>query len=209
MKIVIFGASGRTGKPMLERALAAGHEVTAFVRNPSNIATTHERLRVMAGDVLDQQAVAEAIKGQDAVLLVLGHTKSSPKDILTRGTEHVLAAMKQHGVRRLINITGAGVADPNDQPRLFNKFMSFLLKRLAADLLADSERQTRMIRESGLDWTIVRVPVLNDNPPSGNVRAGYVGNGTGARIARADVADFMLRQLDDASYLHKAPMISN
>jgi putative NADH-flavin reductase len=209
MKLAIFGASGRTGIPLVEQALKAGHEVTAFVRDPAKLPVQHERLRAVQGDVQDAARVEEAVKGQDAVLMVLGHTKSSSKDVLTKATENVLAAMKKHGVKRIINLTGAGVADPADQPKLFNRVMSVLLKLMAGDLLADSERQGNLIKQSGLDWIIVRVPVLNEGPHTGNIKVGYVGQGTGTRISRADVADWMLRQIDSNTYLGRAPMISN
>jgi putative NADH-flavin reductase len=195
MRIAIFGATGRTGKPVVEQALQAGHEVTALVRDPSKMTTQHGRLRIVQGDVLDLEVVEVVVKGQDAVLLVLNHTQTSPKDVLTRGTENVLAAMKKHGVRRIINLTGAGVADPQDRPRLWNKVISFLLKRMAGDLLTDAERQAELIHKSGLDWTIVRGPMLTEGPYTGQIKAGYVGQGTGPRIARADVAGFMLQQL--------------
>lgn len=209
MKVAVFGATGRTGIPLIEQALAAGHEVTAFVRDPARLPVLHERLRVVQGDVQDATPVEEAVKGQDAVLMVLGHTKSSPKNVLTQATENVLDAMKKHGVRRLVNLTGAGVADPQDQPKLFNRVMSVLLKVAARDLLADSERQAEAIKQSGVEWVIVRVPMLTEGPHTGNIKVGYVGQGTGPRIARADVADFMLKQLTDNTYLTHAPMISN
>jgi putative NADH-flavin reductase len=210
MKVVVFGATGRTGQPLVEQALAAGHEVMAFARNPAKLALSHERLQVVQGSLDDAAAVERAVAGQDAVILALGHVKDSPKDVLSQATEKVIAAMKTQGVRRLVNVTGAGVPDPeNDQPKLFNRVMSFLLKVMAGALLADSERQMQMIRESGLDWTVVRVPMLTEGPHTGEIKVGAVGRGTGPRISRADVAEFMLRQLGDQRYLHSLPMISN
>ncbi|GIV97622.1 MAG: NmrA family transcriptional regulator [Herpetosiphonaceae bacterium] len=210
MKLAIFGATGRTGKQLVEQALQQGHEVIAFARNPAKLGIQHERLKVVEGDVYKAEDVERAVVGADAVMMALGHTKgTTTKDVLTVATKNVLAAMKKHNVRRLVNITGAGVADPNDRPRLFNKVMSFLLKRMAGDLLADSQCQSEAIRWSDLDWVIVRVPMLTDGPKTGHVRVGYVGQGTGARITRADAADFMLKLVTDTTYLRKAPMISN
>ncbi|MDQ3386877.1 MAG: NAD(P)H-binding protein, partial [Actinomycetota bacterium] len=106
MKIAIFGATGRTGRPMVEQALREGHEVTVSVRDPSKVSVRHDLLRVLKGDVLDAKAVDEAVAGQNAVLSALGHTKSSPKDVQTRGTENIVAAMKKHGVDRIVSLTG-------------------------------------------------------------------------------------------------------
>src|SRR5688572_18093218 len=108
MKIVVFGASGQTGRLLVEQALAAGHEVTALVRDPSKLAVRHERLRVLQGDVQDAGAVAGAVAGQDAVLSALGPAGPAFTS-MTLGARHILAAIEQHGVRRLVTLTGAGV----------------------------------------------------------------------------------------------------
>lgn len=209
MKLTVFGASGRTGRPLVEQALRAGHEVTAFVRDPAKLGISHEKLRVVSGDVKSNpEKVSEAVAGADAVLSVLGQTKGSPKDLQTAGTRNVVAAMREHGVRRLVSLTGAGVADPRDEPKLSDRAIVFLLRRLQGDVLRDAQEHARIIQESGLDWTIVRGPMLTEGEKKGEYRVGYVGKGSGARISRADVADFMLRQADDDAYLHQAPMVS-
>ena len=108
MRLVVFGASGRTGRPLVRQALEAGHEVAAFVRDRSKLEIGHERLTVVEGDVKDYTRVREAISGVDAVLSALGHTKSSAKDVQTVGTENIVAAMKESGVQRLVSLTGGG-----------------------------------------------------------------------------------------------------
>ncbi len=208
MRIVIFGASGRTGKPLVKQALAAGHDVTAFVRDSSKLDIDHGRLTVIEGDVKDPDKVREAISGADAVLSALGHTKTSAKDVQTVGTENIVAAMKETGVRRLVSLTGAGVSDPKDEPKLSDKAITKLLKLLQKDVLEDGENHARAIEKSGLDWVIVRGPRLTEGEKKGEYRVGYVGKNSGTKISRADVADFMLRQLDDDKYIGQKPMIS-
>ena len=208
MRIVVFGASGRTGKPLVEQALAAGHEVTAFVRDPSKFGMKHERLTIAKGDVKGYAEVGEAVTGADAVLSALGHTKTSAKDVQTVGTENIVAAMKKGGVRRLVSLTGAGVGDPKDEPKLFDKVITTLLGLLQKDVLEDGENHARAIEKSGLDWVIVRGPMLTEGEKKGEYRVGYVGKNSGTKISRADVADFMLRQLDDDTYLGQKPMVS-
>lgn len=207
-KLAIFGATGRTGIHLVEQALAREHEVTVLARNPDKLGELSHRVRTVQGDVTDPGKVAEAVQGQDAVIMALGHTRTSPKDVLTVATRNVLEAMNQHGVRRLINLTGAGVPDPADKPGLFDRLMSGLLRLAARDLWEDAMQQTSLIRASDLDWTIVRVPRLTNGPARGTVRSGYVGHGPGPMISRADVATFMLEQVTSDEHKRKAPAIS-
>ncbi len=208
MKLAIFGASGRTGKPLVGQALAAGHEVTAFVRDATKLDMNHEKLTVVEGDVKDSAKVHEAVVGADAVLSALGHTKSSAKDVQTVGTQNVVSAMEEAGVRRLVSLTGAGVSDPEDEPKLFDKAITTLLKLLQKDVLEDGENHARVIEKSGLDWVIVRGPMLTEGEKKGEYRVGYVGKNSGTKISRSDVADFMLRQTQDDTYLGQKPMVS-
>ena len=209
MKITVFGASGRTGRLLVEQALAAGHDVTAFVRDQAKLSLRHERLRVVRGDVRDAAMVDEAVRGRDAVISTLGPTRHGPKDVMAVGLQNIVAAMEKHGVRRLIVMTGAGVPAPEDRPQWWNRAMSLALKLISPDVLADSLRGIEAVRRSGLDWTVVRVPRLTSGPRTGQVRVGWVGIGTGGRIVRPDAADFLLQQVTDKSYLRQAPMISN
>ena len=206
MRLAVFGASGATGKQLVDQALAAGHEVTAFVRDPAKLGVTHERLRVVKGDVSDAREVAQAVAGQDAVLSALGPAKPDFNS-MTVGARHILAAMREHGVKRLVTLTGAGVTDPNDRPKLFNHFITFLLKRISPGVLVDAQRHTDQVRASDVDWTVVRVGRLNDGPKSGSVKVGWVGTGPKPVVSRADVAAFMLEELTARRHLRPAPMI--
>ncbi|MBC8164001.1 MAG: NAD(P)H-binding protein [Roseiflexaceae bacterium] len=209
MKLTIFGASGKTGIPLTEQALAAGHQVTAFVRDPNKLPMTHERLTVVQGDAADASAVARAVAGADAVISALGPTPTAAKGIHTIATRNIVAAMKQHGVRRLVSLTGAGVAAPEDQPKLINHIIKLALKTMAGDVLKDGEGHAEVIQSSDLDWIIVRGPRLQDGPHTGNIKVGWVGVGTGTIINRPDLADFMLKQATSDTYLRKLPMVSN
>lgn len=209
MRLTIFGASGRTGLPLVEQALAAGHEVTAFVRNPARLPIKHERLRVAQGDGADAAAVERAVQGADAVISALGPVKDAPSGVQTAATRHIVAAMRKHGVRRLVSLTGAGVATAEDRPKLVNRLIRLALVTLAGDVLRDGEGHAQVIQSSDLDWVIVRGPVLTDGPHTGSYRVGWVGVNTGSRISRRDLAQFMLTQVTDNTYLRKMPMVSN
>ena len=208
MKTAVFGASGRTGRPLVGQALAEGHEVRALVRNPSQFPMSHGRLTVIGGDVLNAAKVEETVAGTDTVVSALGHTGTSPKDVQTRGTGNIVAAMEKHGVRRLVSLTGAGVRDPRDEPKLVDKAITFLLERLQPDVLGDAIGHAEVIKGSGLEWTIVRGPRLTEGPKKGEYRVGMVGKNSGTQISRADLADFMLKQVTDNTYLRQMPVVS-
>jgi len=208
MRVLVFGASGRTERLLVEQALEAGHEVTAFVRDPARLPVEHARLRVLKGDVLDMAAVERAVEGQDAVLSVIGHAKDAPRDVQTRGIRNIVAAMKRHGVRRLVSLTGAGVRDPEDRPKLFDRAIVAVLKLVQRDVLEDGVRHAEVIKGSGLEWVIVRGPMLTDGKKTGEYRVGYVGKDSGSKISRADLVEFMLAQIDDDTHLGRMPMVS-
>lgn len=208
MRITIFGATGRTGRQLVEQALAAGHEVVAFVRTPSKLSIDDDRLSIVQDDIQDAKAVEEAVAGADAVLSVLGPTSNEPVYEVSRGMENILAAMQEQGVSRLVQSVGAGVGDPSDQPGLFDRAIKVLLKLMSRYVYEDMVRVNDQIRASDLDWTLVRVPMLTDDPPGSDLRIGYLGQGVGPRVSRSDLAAFMLKQADDDAYLHQAPVIS-
>jgi putative NADH-flavin reductase len=207
--ITVFGASGKSGRLVVQEALAAGHTVRAFVRSPDKLALRHERLTIIQGDATDARAVADAIRGADAVISALGPTRGAPKDAMQRAAAHIVAGMRQHRVRRLVAITGAGVRDARDRPKLVDHVFRTLLQLVSADVLRDSEAAAAAIRASDLDWTIVRVPRLVDGPASGRARVGYVGRDSGVQVARGDVAAFMLGQLEQREHVRAMPMLSS
>ncbi len=209
MKTIIFGATGRTGIPLIKQALESEHEITAFVRNPDKLPDDlRERVHIVQGDILNSEDVDRAIQGQEAVISVIGQSKESPEDLQTRATEYIVSAMQAHDVNRIVSLTGAGVRIEKDTPKLFDKFMKVLLNIFAKKVLKDAEGHVEILKSSDLKWTVVRVPVLTEGELKGSYRVSYVGQDTGAKISRSDVAHFILRTLEDASYIHDAPMIS-
>ncbi len=208
MKIVVFGASGGTGVQIVEQALAAGHAVTAFVRTPAKLTVQHPNLTVFQGDVLNADQVAQAVQGQDAVISALGPSRPPVSGMMKTAAENITAAMKQHHVRRLISTTGAGVRDSQDRPKLIDHAIKALLGLISAEVLRDSENNVNVIHATDLDWTIVRFPMLTDGPHTGQYRAGYLGKDSGARISRADGADFVVNELVEGKWVRQSPVIS-
>lgn len=150
------------------------------------------RLTVVEGDATDAEAAEAVVRGADAVISVIGQTKGSPPDLQTTAARTIVAAMQRHGVQRLVSLTGAGVDAPQDRPTLLNHAIKLALKTVSGPALRDALGHVAIIGSSGLEWTIVRVPRLTDGPRVGRYRVGWVGVNTGTRIARADVADFLL-----------------
>ncbi|MFI5259169.1 MAG: NAD(P)-dependent oxidoreductase [Candidatus Limnocylindrales bacterium] len=211
MRLTVFGATGRTGRPIVEQALAAGHEVVAFARDPAKLSIAHERLTAVQGDATDPSAVERAVEGADAVISVMatsGSQRIARTGPLTRGTQNILAAMEKYGVRRLVISSGAPAAsDPQDVPDLRFTLLAAAVRLLAPASLADTTGSVRATKASDLDWTVVRMPSPTDAPPTGRVEAGFASRAMGMRIARADAAAFMLREVVECRYLRQTPVI--
>jgi uncharacterized protein YbjT (DUF2867 family) len=203
MQIALFGATGGTGRQVVEQALAQGYRVRALVRNPAKL-SERDGLTLLQGDVLDQAAVDHCVEGCAAVICVLGsHGRSEPVEDL--GTERILAAMKSHGQRRLIAVTSMGVGDSIEQvAAFFRAIMKLTLKRV----MEAKERQEQAIMASDLDWTIVRPGGLTDGPATGTYRSGTDKSIKATRVSRADVADFILQELSAGAYIRQTPAIS-
>jgi putative NADH-flavin reductase len=205
MRIIVFGATGPTGRQLVSKALEQGHDVTAYARTPRRVTIRHARLRVVQGDVLDAVAVDAAVAGHDAVLSALGATHRKDGSTVSRGTEHIVAAMRKHGVKRLIVQSAVGVGDSQRQAGIL--FGKILMPLFLHTVFADKARQEDLVRASGLDWTIVRPTGLTNKPGRGQYQVETDDVPVPWNISRADVADFMLRQLDDRTYVRRAPAI--
>jgi putative NADH-flavin reductase len=208
MKIIVFGASRGVGLKVVEQALEAGHVVTAFVRSPEKFEITHANLIVFKGNSMDVAAVEQAIKGHEAVISALGPTHPPVPHVMETSAKNIVIAMKKHGVQRLVSTTGAGVRQPEDEPKFIDRFIGFLLNLLAKDVVLDSAENVKTIQASDLEWTIVRFPRLMDGEHTRKYRVGFVGKDSGIQISRADGADFILKELTENKWLRKLPLVS-
>ena len=156
MKIVVFGASRGVGLKDVEQALQAGHMVTAFVRTPSKMEIKHANLTLFQGDSMDAAAVEKAVAGQEAVVSALGPTRPPVAGMMKTSARNIVAAMKKHGVRRIVSTTGAGVRQPEDQPKLMDHFIGFLLNLLAKNVVLDSAANVKVIQAADVDWAYCR-----------------------------------------------------
>ncbi|TFC82418.1 SDR family oxidoreductase [Cryobacterium sinapicolor] len=206
--IAIFGATGRTGRRVLTRALAAGFDVRALVRDPAKLATTSPALTVIRGDVLDLSAVDQTVAGSDSVLSLFGQVKGSPPTLQAEGTQLIVDAMGRHDVKRIVTLSGGGLSAPLDRPGPSDRIIRFLLKTLSGHVLADAEQHLRVLKASRLEWTVVRGPRLTEKPGTVTYRVGWVGVDASTQISRDDLADFILTQVKDRTFIGQMPFIS-
>ncbi|MFK5981262.1 MAG: SDR family oxidoreductase [Rhizobiaceae bacterium] len=207
MKIIIFGATGTIGRVLVAQALNAGYKVTAFTRSGKFEGEQHANLSIFQGDVLDEKAVASAIKGQDAVMCTLGAGRNGI--VRSKGTENILRGMKAHGVSRFICQSTLGAGDSVGNLNFFWKNIMFGM--LLRPAMADHNIQENSVRKSDVDWTIVRPAAFTDGPVTGNYQHGFSGNspkGLALKISRADVAHFLLKQLKSDTYLNQTAGLS-
>ncbi len=202
MKLAILGASGRTGRLIVEQALAAGHDVRVLVRTPAKLGFTHARLRVVAGDATDAENVQRVAEGCDGVISALGPTKDR-HDICSAAAVHVIGA----GVKRYVAISGAAIDVPGDSKDVVGRLVSLLVRTLSPAVFRDKVHEHELLAKSSVGWTLVRAPRLVDKPASGKTRSS-LARSPGASIARADLAAYALACASDGSLIGKAPFVA-
>jgi putative NADH-flavin reductase len=210
MRLFIIGATGKTGQELIKQALEQGHSITALVRNPKRLKIVHPNLSVIKGNVLDLNSFDQSINGHDAVLSALGHKRYIIKTtILSEGTKNIISAMQKQNVKRFICITSLGINDSRFKLGLY--YTLFTIPFILFFYFLDKSKQEKIISKSGLDWTIVRPGLLTNGKKSlkyihGPNAGSYIISKV---ISRASVADFMIKQLKDSTYIHKTPGITN
>lgn len=206
--LALFGATRGIGRHVLDQALAAGHHVTALVRDPTRLDVRHPHLRVRTGDVTELAAVSPVVQGADAVICALGAPARDRRGVRAAGTRQIVRAMEDHGVRRLLCVSVLGASETRAS-------LPFLLRRIVFPLVLDPavrdhEAQEQLIAASDTDWTVVRPPTLTDGPRTGRYAHGFGTDfgGLTMKVSRADVADFLLREIDRDRYVRRMPGVS-
>ena len=205
--ILLFGANGKTGVEVVKQALAEGYEVTAFVRTPTKLDLKHQNLTIFQGDVLDENAVEEAVQGHDLVMCTLGTPALHKFKLRAVGTKNIISAMKKNDVKRFICQSSLGFGDTEEMLPFFLRYLvvPFYLKRT----FEDHEVQENYIKASDLDWTIVRPGTLTKANKTGVYKHGFASSEkVSLKISHADVADFMIKQIEDEQYLKQTPGLS-
>ncbi len=214
MKIIIFGATGGTGRATARTLLAAGHQVTALARDPSKLSDL-AALEAIRGDAMRPADVAAAIPGHDAVIVSLGNSqnpfamalgarRTTPADVCEVGTRNVIAGMRKAGVGRLLVVTALGIGNQRALPLPLRLFYRTVLR----EHMADKEKQEILVKACGLDWTLVQPVGLTDGAATGDWLADTTGKVRRQRISRADVAAFLATLIDGRAWRHATVALS-
>ena len=206
MNILIIGGTGKTGKELIKQGLEKGYSITALVRNPLKIKIDHPNLSVKKGNVLKPENFEAIFFGQDAVLSALGHKRFIIySNILSEGTKNIIDEMEKQKIKRFICITSLGINDSRFRLGLY--YTLFTIPFILFFYFLDKSKQEKIIKKSNLDWTIVRPGQLTNGIITTKYKHGEkVGNYILTKmISRADVAHFMLNQINDKTYVHKTP----
>lgn len=218
MKVVVFGANGRTGRAVLLTLLAEGHQVTAFARDPAKLpAWPGHDFTAIKGDALQPADVAGAVAGHDAVVVCLGDSsnpvlvrlgmkRSTAANICAAGTANIVAAMQAAAVKRLICVTAYAISETRS--RLSPAFKAWHFAMQLRAQLADKEAQEQVVRASGLEWTLVRPVGLTDGAYTGRWLASTTGERRKRTISRVDLARFIVDTLDEGRNVREAVVVS-
>ncbi|MGZ3459944.1 MAG: NAD(P)-dependent oxidoreductase [Archangium sp.] len=216
MKVIVFGATGGTGQAAVRELLEGGHEVTAFSRHADQLGLRSERLQLLPGDALHAEEVERAMSGQDAVVVSLGvndnplkvrllHRSHTPTNICSEGTRNIIQAMHKQGVRRLVVVSAYGIGETRERlPWPWKLAYRWLLK----EQMADKERQEQLVRNSGLEWTIVQPVGLTNGRPHVEVRASMTGEVRHSTIPRSDVGRFLASSVRGDRFLFRSVALS-
>jgi putative NADH-flavin reductase len=208
MKLLVIGATRGIGRCLVEQALDEGHEIAALVRNPARLALSHDRLKVVKGDIRDRAAVRRAVENQDAVCITIGIGPTrKPVSVFSEGARNVIEAMTPSAAKLLICVTGIGAGDSKNHGGFF--YDRIINPLFLKTIYQDKDRQESLVRASNLDWVIVRPGFLTNGPLTGTYRVLVDLEGARAgKISRADVAHFILNELKEKQYLSKTPLLT-
>ncbi|AVS76996.1 NmrA family protein [Paracidovorax avenae] len=210
--VALFGATGPTGRHLIEEALKRGYRLSVYTRDAGKLTSFAGKVDIVVGDLQDRDAIAQCIQGADAVISALGPNglKVQGDRPVMHGLAHIIAAMQQAGVRRLVQISTAAYRDPKDGFDLGSRANALMFKLIARKAYDDIKATGELIANSDLDWTLVRIPFLKDGPANGKIDVGWYGKTRlGSKLSRGNLADFLVGQIADKKFVRAAPGIAN
>jgi len=208
MSILVIGATRGIGKCLVELALVRNIGVTVLIRNKQKLNIQHKNLRIVEGDILDKSSIERSIDSDDKVCITIGIGPTfKPVTVFSEGTRNVIEAMKNSNSKDLVCVTGIGAGDSKDHGGfLYDKIINPLLLKT---IYEDKNRQEQIVRDSGLDWVILRPGFLTNGALTGNYKLFTDLDGVKAgRISRFDVADFILNEFENKEYTFQTPLIT-
>lgn len=213
MKLLIFGATGFSGRAILQKALEANHDITILVRNRNSIDMQHHNLTIIEGNVLDRSTVHESMQNQEVIIQCLGiggKGDGKPNTFVSDATSIILEEMKKSNVKRIIAMSNVGAGDSKSfKPWLFTRIILPYFMKWLKVIIDDKNTMEQIIMRSDADWTIVRCPNIIDAPEKGKYTATLDGKQLRLSITLGDMANFMIEQITSDVYSGKTPSISN
>lgn len=209
--VTVFGGTGETGLLVIKKALSKGYGVTAYARSPSKITFEHYNLDVIEGELDDYNKVKKAVQATNAVISVLGPKAKTKELMVAQGTKNIVSAMEQTRVKRLIATATPTFKVKEDEFQLSFALSDLVVKNLFKNTYREILETGKAITKSDLDWTLVRLPMLSSKPATGGVNVGHTGDGNVRffSLSKEDLANFLLVQVEDRTYIKKTPVISN
>jgi len=210
--VALFGATGPSGKHIIEEALKQGYSLSVYTRNAKKLEAFAGKVEIVLGDLQDRQAIAQCVRGADAVISALGPNslKVQGDKPIMHGMSNIIAAMERSGVRRLIQISTASYRDPKDGFAFKTQAIVLLIKLMVRKAYEDIRATGELIADSNLDWTLVRIPNLKDGPADGKLDVGWYGRTKlGMTLFRGNLAKFLVEQVEDRKFVRAAPGIAN
>jgi len=197
-KIIIFGASGRTGKQVVREAFNSGYEVTVVVSNTKDYIFNDTQIKIIKGDVFKPETFESALYGKDAVISCLGIKKRLPAFVYSEGITNIMLSMQKAGVNRLICLSSRAVDIPENAPLITKFIVNHILRRFFNYFFADMKLMENILCDSNLNWTLIRSPRLLNGLKTGNYRTSineYLTNPTS--LSHKDLADYIIYYMDD------------
>jgi putative NADH-flavin reductase len=210
--IALFGATGPTGKHIIEEALKRGYNLSVYTRDVKKLEAYAGKVEIVLGDLQDQNAIAKCILGADAVISALGPNGANIQGDrpIMHGLSNIISVMKQSNVRRLIQISTASYRDPKDGFDIKARVLALMFKMIARKAYDDIKSTGELIANSELDWTLVRIPFLKDDSANGRIDVGSYGRTKlGMKLSRGNLAKFLVDQVTDQTLVRAAPGIAN
>ncbi|MGC4076401.1 MAG: SDR family oxidoreductase [Rubrivivax sp.] len=212
MRIALFGATGATGKFLIEEALRRGHSLSVYTRDAKKLQAFDGQIDIVVGDLQDKAAIAQCLQGSDAVISALGPNglKVQGDKPVMNGLSNIIAAMKRSNVRRLIQVSTAAYRDPKDGFAFNVRAFGLLFELIARKGVEDIRASAELVAKSDLEWTLVRIPNLHDGAASGAIDTGWYGKTRlGMKLSRGNLARFLVDQVDDLRFVRAAPGIAD
>ncbi|EEL50656.1 MULTISPECIES: SDR family oxidoreductase [Bacillus cereus group] len=206
-KIAIIGANGKAGKYFVTQALKEGYFVRILTRNPQKFKISHKLLEVVQGDARDISAIRQLLQGCNAVINAVGQPKKESY-IFSTVTNHILEVMEEYRIKRYILISGGSMDVQGDVKSILNKIGAMLFRVFLSDMMKDKYKELQLVRDSGVNWTIVRLPFVIDGEGIGKIKES-LRDLPGITIQNGDIAPFVIKQIQDEMHIGKCPFISN